>query len=150
QDEVANLRRFADQGNAEAQLFLGLIYETGDGVPRNHAEAAKWYRLAADQGNAEAQLFLGLIYETGDGVPRNHAEAAKWYRLADDHGNADAQSLLGSITAMACRRITLRQPSGVASLPKRSTRVAFAQNQGSSGSNLSEVRSPAEHCGRSM
>ena len=35
-------------------------------------------------------------------------------------------------------------------LPKCSTRVAFAQNQVSSGNNLSEVRSRAVHYGRSM
>jgi TPR repeat protein len=33
--EVANLHRHADQGNADAQFFLGLIYETGDGAPQD-------------------------------------------------------------------------------------------------------------------
>jgi TPR repeat protein len=44
----------AEQGNAAAQFNLGLIYDNGRGVARNHAGALKWYRLAAIQGNAGA------------------------------------------------------------------------------------------------
>ncbi|MGB7369299.1 MAG: sel1 repeat family protein, partial [Methylovirgula sp.] len=45
-------RSLADQGNADAQYNLGVMYANGQGVPQDYAEAAKWYRLAADQGNA--------------------------------------------------------------------------------------------------
>jgi TPR repeat protein len=44
----------AEQGLAIAQLAPGLLYETGQGVPRRYTEAAKWYILAADQGNSTA------------------------------------------------------------------------------------------------
>jgi len=40
----------AEQGNANAQFFLGYMYKDGKGVPQNHAEAAKWFRKAAEQG----------------------------------------------------------------------------------------------------
>src|SRR5262245_50685230 len=55
------LRPLADQGDAFAQLNLGVMYDNGRGVPRNYAEAAKWFRLAADQGLANAQLNLALM-----------------------------------------------------------------------------------------
>ena len=42
----------AQKGDAKAQFNLGYIYDIGQGVPRDYAEAVKWYRLAADQGNA--------------------------------------------------------------------------------------------------
>jgi len=45
----------AKQGNASAQYNLGIIYNKGEGVPQDSAEAVKWYRLAADQGYASAQ-----------------------------------------------------------------------------------------------
>ena len=50
----------ADQGNASAQYNLGLMYDKGEGVAENDAEAVKWYRKAADQGRATAQSNLGL------------------------------------------------------------------------------------------
>ena len=71
------------------------MYDNGQGVPQNYAEALKWYRLAADQGDASAQNNLGVMYAKGQGVPQNYAEALKWYRLAADQGNASAQSNLG-------------------------------------------------------
>src|SRR6266849_3463369 len=37
----------AAQGNTNAQFYLGSLYEKGDGVPRNYAEATKWYEKAA-------------------------------------------------------------------------------------------------------
>jgi len=41
----------ADQGDADAQFNLGVMYDSGDGIPQDYAEAAKWHRLAAEQGN---------------------------------------------------------------------------------------------------
>ena len=86
----------AEQGNANAQFNLGLMYSEGIGVPENDAEAVKWYRKAAEQGVASAQSNLGMMYENGRGVPENHAEAVKWYRKAADQGLATAQYNLGS------------------------------------------------------
>ena len=39
----------------------------GIGVPKNDAEAVKWFRLAAEQGLARAQHNLGLMYANGTG-----------------------------------------------------------------------------------
>jgi|TARA_B110000967_G_scaffold6241_1_gene6254 TPR repeat protein len=65
----------AKQGDADAQFNLGIMYDIGEGVPENNAEAVKWYRKAADQGHAKAQFNLGLMYNNGEGVPENDAEA---------------------------------------------------------------------------
>ena len=69
-------RALAEQGNAKAQLNLGILYSVGMGVPEDDAEAVKWYRLAAEQGEASAQLNLGLMYSVGLGVSQDYAEAA--------------------------------------------------------------------------
>jgi S1-C subfamily serine protease len=71
------------------------MYADGDGVPKNSAEAVKWYRKAADQGNANARHNLANMYNTGDGVPKDSTEAAKWYRKAAEQGDANAQDNLG-------------------------------------------------------
>jgi hypothetical protein len=41
------LQKAAEQGNADAQNDLGLLYEDGNGVPQNYAEAYFWFSLAS-------------------------------------------------------------------------------------------------------
>ena len=104
------IKPLAEQGLPEAQFNLGLMYDKGQGVPQDYAEAVKWYRKAAEQGNAkavksyrkaaeqgnaEAQFNLGLMYDKRQGVPQNYAEAVKWYRRAAEQGFAEAQTNLG-------------------------------------------------------
>jgi hypothetical protein len=72
----------AERGNPSAQAYLGLMFETGRGVPQNYTEAAMWYRRAAEQGDSLAQYSLGLLYDRGQGVPRDVVEASKWLNLA--------------------------------------------------------------------
>jgi uncharacterized protein len=38
------------------------MYHAGWGVPKDCAEALKWYRLAAEQGHSGAQNKIGLMY----------------------------------------------------------------------------------------
>ena len=85
--------------SAAAQDSLGIMYDLGEGVPEDNAEAARWYHLAAVQGNAHAQFSLGILYATGAGVPKDNAEAVRWYRLAAAQGNAGAQGSLGFMYA---------------------------------------------------
>ena len=73
------------------------VYDTGEGVPQDDAEAVRWYRLAAEQGHASAQNNLGFAYGDGLGVPQDAAEAVRWYRLAAEQGQPTAQYSLGVI-----------------------------------------------------
>ena len=75
-------RPLAEQGNAGAQHILGLMYDSGQGVPQDLAEAVKWYRLAAEQGYGSAQLNLATMYARGDGVPPDYVQAHMWFNLA--------------------------------------------------------------------
>ena len=72
----------AVQGDALAQLNLGILCFNGRGVPQDYTEAAKWHHKAADQGNAQAQLNLGVMYARGQGVPPDYVESLKWLILA--------------------------------------------------------------------
>ena len=72
----------AKNGNTEAQLNVGEIYEKGLGLSPDHRLAAHWYRQAAEAGDARAQINLGHLYEEGLGVEQNPTEALKWYRKA--------------------------------------------------------------------
>jgi len=70
--EIDALRARAEQGDANAQFNLGVMYANGRGVPQDDAAAVRWFRLAADQGNAGAQHNLGFMYGTGAGC--GHAQ----------------------------------------------------------------------------
>ena len=95
QTALKEWKPLADQGHADAQYNLGLMYANGYGVVEDDAEAVRWLRLAADQGHAYAQYNLGLKYANGEGVVEDDAEAVRWYRLAADQGHAGAQVFLG-------------------------------------------------------
>jgi uncharacterized protein len=43
-------RPLADNGLAVAQFNLGLMYDSGQCIPRDDVAAVNWYRKAADQG----------------------------------------------------------------------------------------------------
>ena len=58
---VDEIRALAEAGDAESQVNLGVMYDTGRGVPQDDAEAVRWYRLAADQGDADAQFNFGFL-----------------------------------------------------------------------------------------
>ena len=86
----------AEKGDDDAQFNLGLMYDRGEGVAQDSAEAVKWYRLAAEQGNPIAQNSLGGFYYSGiGGVLKDHSEAVKWYRLAAKQGDNHGQFNLG-------------------------------------------------------
>jgi TPR repeat protein len=82
----------ADQGQAEAQLYLGKMYMMGQGVLKDTDKAIRWFKASAYKGNADAQFFLGSIYL----LPKKDiAEGLKWLRLSAEQGNKDGQYLLG-------------------------------------------------------
>ena len=59
QDYQQALRWFrlaADQGEALAQTKIAIMYDEGQGVPRNIIQAYKWYSLAATSGDKSAPL----------------------------------------------------------------------------------------------
>ena len=70
----------AKDGDAQAQTYVGEIYEKGMGMPSDYAKAAEWYRKAADQGFVKAQSNLAYLYEQGLGVPKDPVQALNWYR----------------------------------------------------------------------
>ena len=90
----------AGQGDAAAQLNLGVLHGNGQGVAQDYAEAVKWYRLAAAQGNDVAQTNLGSRYGNGQGVARDYARAHMWFSLGAEAGNADAAQRLSLVAKL--------------------------------------------------
>lgn len=72
----------AEQGDAEAQTYVGEIYEKGFGIQSDYRMAVLWYQRAVGQDHARAKLNLGYLYEKGLGVEKNLALALSLYRSA--------------------------------------------------------------------
>lgn len=96
-DAKAGFERLAQQGNADAQFYLGRMAAGGMGVPQDTARAVSWYRLAAQQGHTEAQARLGSHYLLGTGIAQSYVEAVRWSRLAAEKGHGGAAYNLAKI-----------------------------------------------------
>ncbi len=81
----------AEQGDPQAQTYVGEIFEKGLGVEPDYVVAARWYRQAATQGYSRAQINLGYLYESGLGVSQDLPQAMNYYRLASgiDEGSLE-------------------------------------------------------------
>jgi S1-C subfamily serine protease len=94
-DEAAPLQAEAQRGARAAQRELGLRYYGGDGVARDPARAAYWWKQAAAQGDDQAQVALAALYFKGEGVAQDREQALRWWQKAAAGGNGDAQATLG-------------------------------------------------------
>ena len=76
----------AEQGHAEAQFNLGVMYDNGQGVKQDYFKAFEWFQKAAEQGNALAQFNLGVMYDRGQGVMQDYFKAVECYQNAGERG----------------------------------------------------------------
>ena len=98
---VRAIRRQADSGDAATQYLLGLMHETGSGLPADSAEAARrmeqaassgqpqalqWIIAKARGGDTDSQVFLGRLYLAGKGPGGHDAESVRWVLLAANKG----------------------------------------------------------------
>jgi len=85
----------ANQGNIEAQTYMGYLYEKGLGVTQSYPEAISWYEKAGKQGSFRAQHSLGMFYFTGEGITLNYAVAYEWFIRASDNDFPPSLYMLG-------------------------------------------------------
>jgi len=101
---VRLLEPLAEQGNVEAEYFMGTFYMYGYGVPMDPPQATGWYKRAyghwetqARAGNSQAMVEVAGMLTTGLGVTRDDKAAVTWLRKAGDMGNAEAWAELGGL-----------------------------------------------------
>lgn len=90
-------RAAAEEGHADSQFNVGLMFEQGIGVGKDEKEAIVWYRKSAEQGNVLAQYNLAVLYENGRGTEVDFAQANEWYRKASEQGDPFAIGNLGML-----------------------------------------------------
>ena len=86
------------KGHGQAQYNLGCLFDTGEGVKQDKAEAVRWYTLAAEQGRIDAQFNLAVSFEDGEGVKRDFDAARHWFSKAAMQGDEIARKAAEELT----------------------------------------------------
>ena len=73
-------RLAAEQGNANAQSNLGVMYADGRGVPQDYVSAHMWFNLAAATGDENARKDRELVAAsmTREQIAEAQARAREW------------------------------------------------------------------------
>lgn len=90
-------KKLAEDGNAEAQSELGLIYGEGLGVSKNAESSFIWHLKAASNGVTYSQYVVGDMYSNGIGVIRNDSLSRYWLEKAAESGNINSMINLSII-----------------------------------------------------
>ncbi len=101
---VRLLEPLAEQGNIEAEYFMGTFYMYGHGVAMDPPQATVWFKRAfghwetqARAGDPAAMVEVAGMLTSGLGVDRDDKAAANWLRKAGDLGYAEAWAELGGL-----------------------------------------------------
>jgi TPR repeat protein len=105
QTALPHLQQSAKEHYPPAYVYLGCIYEFGQGVVKDPGESAVWYGKAqaqkswfieqAGKGETIYQHYLGAYYQFAAGAKKDSTKAVTWYRRAAEQGHAIAQYYLG-------------------------------------------------------
>jgi hypothetical protein len=96
---LVDLRKLADQGDAEAQFQMGVRYHNGEDVPQDDTQAMQWFLRSAEQGYVDAQSHLGAYYWAGRGVPEDLSKAYFWSAIALAEGDDNSKSRLEGLAS---------------------------------------------------
>ena len=81
----------AEQGDVNAQFYLGLLHSKQLIGQASEQQAVKWYLLAANNDHVNAQFNIGIKYDKGVGVEQSAIQAFSWYFKAANNGHPEAQ-----------------------------------------------------------
>ncbi|MBB3120120.1 tetratricopeptide repeat protein [Pseudoduganella violacea] len=76
------LKVAAEEGDAAAAYYLGLMYRNGMGVAGDSAAAARWLEKASQGRVAQAMFLYANMLLSGEGVRRDETAARRWIEQA--------------------------------------------------------------------
>lgn len=95
---LSDLKRLAEQGNAEGQYQIAYRYDFGSmGIPKNQQKARSLYKAAANQNHIKAAYNLACCYRNGEGGPVDGPAAIQYFLQAASAGHVKAMTNLGCI-----------------------------------------------------
>lgn len=90
--------RAADQGHAESQYQVGLLFTTSEEDKKKYLNRALNYlKEASDNGYSNADVKLGDIYSTKESNYYDMKKAVAFYEKGSNRGNTEAQIKLGNL-----------------------------------------------------
>ncbi len=95
EDAFRQCLELAKKDHPAAAALCGVSYWFGNGIARDPAEAARWFRKGAELGNSRAMLGFGNALESGQGVPMDKKQAVEWWTKAAEQGEPLAMNRLG-------------------------------------------------------
>ena len=90
---LAEYKRLAVLGDAEAQASLGELYFAGRGIYQDEKAAIEWFRRAAAGGLVASQVHLGMI----SAQTRDFEQSANWFNKAVEAGDAEGMTNLAAL-----------------------------------------------------
>jgi TPR repeat protein len=97
-------------GDADAQYELGKNYEAGRiGLPKDLAQAQRWYREGAAQGEPYSEFALGVLFNFGKGVKVDYVQAYTWYERAALHTSGGDRDSIVEMRDRVAGKMTQQQ-----------------------------------------
>jgi len=96
-DEGARFEKYiskAENGDVDAEVTLGMMYDNGWYVAENKAEAFRWFLRAAEQGDVKSQMSVGWEYGSGALFPKDFVKAYMWFLVANSQDDKRATKAL--------------------------------------------------------
>jgi len=100
-----NILKRAENGDYNAQCYIGHLYLSGKGVGQDFAKAKYWYNKVINQEGADAKIVahanfvMGMLYITGKGGELSYKSAIQYFQLAAKQGYTDAHINIGLLYA---------------------------------------------------
>ena len=91
-DLMKKLKEEAESGNIQSMIWLGDIYEKGQGcIQKNERMALKYWKMAADHGNTDMAFKSGILIGRLDD---DYSLAFRYIKISADAGNRDAMYVI--------------------------------------------------------
>jgi predicted nucleic acid-binding Zn-ribbon protein len=133
----------AERGDAQAQVYVGEIYEKGLGTAPDYQQAAFWYQKAADQGFAHALADLAYLYEQGLGVEKDPVKALNLYRKSAGISSDDltfASDVTAAKAQAASQVAALTHDLEQSNRELEAMRQSLEQSRAEAGAKTEELR----------
>ena len=89
--KIEDLRVSANNGDAQAQLELGLCFFRGVNVDQSDDSGMVWLKKAVEQEHTTAQAILGGWYMKGSRVSKDPIEGIRLIKASAEHGDSLGQ-----------------------------------------------------------
>ncbi len=95
---LAILQPLAEEGSADAQYAVAVLYKEGWGTEKDLSTAVGYYQRSAEQDHRDAMFEMGWLYQTGEGgLAKDYEKSAKWYLKAAEKGHPAAMYGIASL-----------------------------------------------------